>query len=41
MKNDVGNLAIVNDGAYVGFLDLRFGGVEWVIDNPDGIDTPL
>jgi hypothetical protein len=28
VKNEVGNLAIVDDGEYVGFLDLRTGMVQ-------------
>lgn len=29
VKNDVGNLAIVRDGEYAGWLDLRYGTVHW------------
>lgn len=29
VKNGVGNLAVMVDGEYRGFADLRFGGVEW------------
>ncbi|WP_280201280.1 hypothetical protein [Nocardia cyriacigeorgica] len=35
VKNQVGNLAILDDGEYVGSLDLRFGGVNWLSDIED------
>ncbi|MGW5519241.1 hypothetical protein [Nocardia africana] len=38
VKNRVGNLSVMVDGEYRGFLDLRFGGVEWddEIDEDEG-----
>jgi hypothetical protein len=29
VKNQVGNLAIVRDGEYIGYLDLRYGTVHF------------
>jgi hypothetical protein len=34
VKNQVGNLAIVRDGEYLGYLDLRYGVAEWDGDGP-------
>lgn len=33
VKNDVGNLAVIDDGEYVGFIDLRTGEVDlsWAV----------
>lgn len=36
VKNDVGNLSIMVDGEYVGYVDLRFGEVRW----NDGVALP-
>ena len=33
VKNDMGNLAIVRDNAYIGHVDLRYGLVEWLADD--------
>lgn len=33
MKNPVGNLSVVQGGAYLGWLDLHSGGVEWLEDD--------
>jgi hypothetical protein len=38
VKNQVGNLSVVNAGEYLGFLDLRFGGVTFFEDN-DSAET--
>lgn len=36
VKNPVGNLSVVQDGVYLGWLDLHSGGVEWLEDDdPD------
>ena len=42
VKNRVGNLSVMVDGEYLGFLDLRFGGVNWdeEIDEDEGESTP-
>ncbi len=32
VKNDVGNLAIMQDGQYVGYLNLRYGTVDFLAD---------
>jgi len=34
VKNEVGNLAIVRNGAYIGFLNLRNGELELIEDDP-------
>lgn len=34
-RNDVGNLAILDGGEYVGFVDVRDGGVTMFADEPD------
>ncbi|UGT65302.1 hypothetical protein LTT66_18200 [Nocardia gipuzkoensis] len=39
VKNQVGNLSVLDGGEFVGWLDLRFGGVDWDEDT-DETETP-
>lgn len=36
VKNDVGNLAVMVDGEYVGHIDLQIGEVQWA----EGVPLP-
>jgi hypothetical protein len=35
VKNQVGNLSVLDGGEFVGWLDLRFGGVNWDDDETE------
>jgi hypothetical protein len=39
VKNQVGNLVIVQEGAYIGWLDLRYGAVTWFEDEDQAPDA--